>query len=138
MAGADRKHTYKPWPGRHNRKTLPVDTLKDPESGDMGGFPPQTQFVGATAAVLHYKTVSRLVASVAARWIKIPRLGYSDGFCLVTAESAAQEALRAFIALSYILCFELKDTKSERGSRTELRGATSFFVVVGSKYEAQL
>ena len=71
-------------------------------------FIPQTQLFGATAAAPHYKTVSRLTATSAVRWLRIPRLGHFDNFGRVTTESTT----RAFTSLNDILGFELKEEKS--------------------------
>ena len=52
------------------RKKLPVATLKGPKSGWVRGFIPDTQLSDVTAAVLQYFTVSRVAATIAARWVK--------------------------------------------------------------------
>ena len=54
----------------------------DPESG----FVPQTRLFGSTAAALRYNTVSHVVATLTARWLKIPFLGYYDDSGTVAAE----------------------------------------------------
>ena len=116
---------------------LAVVTAEDPESGVSRGSVPHAQLFGVTAAVLRYNTVSRVMATAAARWLKLPRLGYSDDFGMVAAESTVQGALRDFAALN-ILGFELKVTQSEWGTRVEFLGATVTFLIVSDKCEAQL
>ena len=93
--------------------------LKDPASGKMGGFIPKTQLLGATTMVLDYNAVPRVMATLAVRWLRIPCVGYFDDFGVITTESAIEEALRAFTALSQILGFELKVGESECGIRVE-------------------
>ena len=53
--------------------------------------------------MLHYNTVSRVTATMTARWLRVPCLGYFDDFGIVAAESAIRDALRAFTALNDIL-----------------------------------
>ena len=79
----------------------------------MRGFPPKTQVPGATTAVLNYNAVSRVMATVAARWLRIPRMGHFGDFGKISAEPSIEEALRAFTSLNQVLGFELKVEKSE-------------------------
>ena len=65
-----------------------------------------------------------MVATVAVRWLRIPRVGYFDDFGMITPESAIGAALEAFTALNQILGFELKVGKSEWGIRIEFFGVT--------------
>ena len=65
------------------------------------------------AAVLHYNTVSRVMATQAVRWLKIPRLGYSDDFGIVATESTKQDAPRASPALNGLPGFDLKVEDSD-------------------------
>ena len=102
------------------------------------GFAPRTQLFGATAAVLHYNTVSRVLAATAARWLKIPRIGYFGDFGEISAESTVQGALKAFTALNDILFFDLKATKSEWGARIEFLGVAVTIIIVDAECEAQL
>ena len=131
-------------PVSNDHKMLAVVTLKETESGDMGRFglqvvwkqasrirrkeaesslkEPETQLFGATATVLHYDAVSRAIATVAARWLKLPFLGPFGDFGIVATESAMQAAIRAFAAMNGILGFGLKVTKSEWGTRIQFLG----------------
>ena len=104
----------------------------------MGGFGLQTPVSRATAAVLHYETVPRVMATVAVRWIKFPRLGYFGNFGVVPPESTLQDAIRAFAALNDILGLELKVTESEWGARIKFLGLTVFSAMVDLKCVAQL
>ena len=67
----------------------------------------------ATAAALYQTTVLRVMATLAVRWQKAPRLGYFDDFGIIIAESAIRGALRAFAALNEILGFDLRAGESE-------------------------
>ena len=87
---------YKQLPARGDQQSFAVVALKNPTSGRMGGFIPKTQLFGATIAVLNYNTVSRVMATVAARWLEIPRTDNFDDFGTITTESAIQEASKAF------------------------------------------
>ena len=49
MAKADRGDLYEQPPGRNDHKELAVVALEVPESSDMGGPVPQTQFAAAAA-----------------------------------------------------------------------------------------
>ena len=138
MAKADHRDAYKQLPVKEDHKMLAVVTLKEPDTGEMRGFIPQTQLFGATAAVLHYNTVSRVMASLAARWLKIPCMGYFDDFGIITTERAIREALDAFTKMNHILGFELKIEKSDWGTVLEFLGVTITFYVVSSGCEAQL
>ena len=80
MAKADHRDAYKQLPVRDDHKMLAVVTLKEPESGEMRGFVPQTQLFGATAAVRHYNTVSRDVAEMAVSWLRVPCSEHSYDF----------------------------------------------------------
>ena len=62
--------------------------IADPVSGEMSGFIPQTHVFWAAAAVLCSNTDPRVSATVAARWLRIPRLGYFDDFGIVTGWAA--------------------------------------------------
>ena len=95
----------------------------------MRGFIPQTQLFGATAAVLHYNTVSQAMASLAVRWLKIPRLGYFDDFGIITTEMTVREALGAFTKMDRILGLELKIEKSDWGAVSEFLGVTIIFTL---------
>ena len=96
----------------------------------MRGFIPKTQLFGATADALNYKTISRVMATVAARWLKIPRT--------VTTESMIQEALKASTVLNQIFGFDLKEGKSEWGIGIEFLGGAVAFLAIRDKCEAQL
>ena len=110
---ADQKDTYKQLPAEGDYKVLPAATLKDPESGVLRCLVPQTQLFEATAAVLRYNAVSRVTGTVAARWLKIPRLGFLDEFGMLAKESAMQDALWAFTPPGDILSFQRKVVKLE-------------------------
>ena len=120
IAKADHKDAYKQTP-----VLLAAVALKSEESGVLRGFVPQTQLIGA-------------MATVAVRWLKIPRLGYCDDFGITAAESAVQDALRAFAALNDILGFEPKVAKLEWGTRIGFLGVIVTFVIVNDKCEAQV
>ena len=119
MAKADQKDACTQMPARGDREMLAVVLLKDPAPGRTRGFIPQTQLLGATAVVPHYYTVSRVMATMAVRWLKIPRVRHLDDFGTDAAESAIQDALQAFTAMNDSLGCELKIDKSEWGAMLE-------------------
>ena len=94
--------------------------------------------MGATAAVLTYNAVSRVMATMAARCLKIPWLGYFDDFGVITAGSTIQDALGAFAPLNGILGLDLEVKKSEWGAESAFSGVTVHVVVAEGKCEAQL
>ena len=71
-AKADSGYAYIQLPARDGRKMWVVVFPKDPPSGKMRGFIPETQLFGPTAAVLHYNTVLRVMETMAGRWLRIP------------------------------------------------------------------
>ena len=123
---------------RSDQQCSAVVALKDPASGKIRGFIPKTQLFGATAAALDYNTVTRVMATVAVRWLGIPRVGFFDDFGIITTESTIEVALRASAALNQILGFELKAEKSEYGPRIEFLGVTVEFKMIRGECEAQL
>ena len=105
MDAADHKGAHKRLPARDKRKMPVVATLKDPNPGNTRGL-----FI-ATAAVLNFNAVSRAMATIAVRWLRIPRLGYFGDFGAATAASKIQAALPvrpAFTELGEIFGFEPK------------------------------
>ena len=83
MAKADHRGANKQLSTKNNREMLAVAILKGPDSGEIEWFIPQTQLFGATAAVLHYSAVSRVMARIAVRWLKFPFLGYFNDFGII-------------------------------------------------------
>ena len=138
MAKADHRDAYKQLPVRKDQECFAIVTLRDPTSGKLRGFIPKTQLFGATAAVLNYNTVSRVMATIAVRWLGMPCMGYFDDFGIITTESTIKEALQAFTTLNQILGFELKVEKSEFGTRIEFLGVTVDFRMIKEECEAQL
>ena len=107
-------------------------------AGEDKGFFFRTLFFGATAAALHYSTLSQVRSTVAVRWLKIPRVGYFNDFGMITAESRIQDALIAFTVLNQMLGRNLGEAKSEWGIRVDFLGVTVAFATVRNKCEAQL
>ena len=120
------------------RKMLAVAPLGDPESGEIGVSVPQTQLFDPAAAVLHYGAVSRVMATLAARWPNRPRLGYSDDFGMAAAESTVREALRPSTVLNDTLGLELKAATSEWGARIEFLEAAVTSVTANYNCGARL
>ena len=96
----------------------------------MGDFIPQAKWFGSTPAVLHYNEVSRVMATIAVGWLRIPCLGYPDDIGIVAAESAIQGALAAFTDLNDIFGFELRIEAPQRGTQMEFRWVAVRFVAV--------
>ena len=76
MAKADHADAYKQLPVATKDELAAAVTLKGPVGGEWYGFIPHTQLLGSTAAALHYNCLSRVIASLACRVLKIPRVGY--------------------------------------------------------------
>ena len=123
---------------RSDLECFAIVALRDPASGKIRGFVSKTQLFGATAAVLNYNTVSRVMGTMAVRWLGIPCVEYSDDFGIITTESAIKEALRAFTAPNQILGFELKVEISEFGTRIEFSEVAVDFKIIREECEAQL
>ena len=67
LANADQKDAYKQLPVKGDHKMPAVVALKEPSTGQLRGFAPQARPFAATAAVLHYNSVSRVIATMAGR-----------------------------------------------------------------------
>ena len=117
---------------------LAVVVLEGPKSGKMRGVLPRTQPFWATAAVLHHNAVSRRTATLATRWLKLPRLQFLGDCGIVIAESAISDALTPFTALNEILACEPKSEKSRRGARLECFGVSARLLVVEDVCRAHL
>ena len=88
----------------------------------MNGFIPKSQLFGSAAAVLHYNCLSRVIASLACRILKLPCVGYYDDFLIVATRTLIDKALEAFTMLNDLLLVILKKKKSEAGSEIEFLG----------------
>ena len=108
FAKADHSAAYKQLPVCEERKRPAAVSPRDPRSNEEGGFAPQTQLFGATAAALDYNTVSRVMATVAARCLKVVRRGYFGAFGIISIESCVQVALKASTKLNVVLGFDSK------------------------------
>ena len=84
---------------------------------------------GSAAATLHYNCLSRLIASLACRALKLPCVGYYDDFAIVTPRILIDKALEAFTKLNDLLLIILKKKKSEAGRALEFPGVTIHFAI---------
>ena len=64
MVEAGRRDAHEQLPVCAERKMLAVVTLRNPKSGKTSGPGARTRQFGATAAVLHYNAVSRVMATL--------------------------------------------------------------------------
>ena len=94
-----------------NRGQLAANSVRDPQSGGWGSFPPNARPFGGAAAAHQYNCLSRIIAALAIRLLKIPTMGYSDDFGLI-----------AFSEMDEIVGFELNSPKSEWGQAAEFSG----------------
>ena len=138
MAKADRADAYKQLPVTTEDELAAVVTLKDLVDGQWYGFIPRTQLFGSTAAVLHYNCLSRVIASLACRILKIPCVGYYDDFGLILPECLVKDGLGIFTSFNRALLIILKDSKSEFGTLLEFLGLTISFRNDGSPTLASL
>ena len=113
-------------------------TLKDPVDGQWYGFIPRTQLFGSTAAALHYNCLSRVIASLACRVLKIPCVGYYDDFGLILPECLIKDVLGIFTSFNKALMIISKDKKSEYGALLEFLGLTISLRGNGSPIMASL
>ena len=87
---------------------------------------PQTDLFGATAVVPHYATVSRVMAVIVAKWLKMPRVRYLGDFRIMATESTIEHALKAFAPLNEIRCFDQKRGIRMRHDDRMCRGKGEF------------
>ena len=76
MAEAGRADAYRQFPLRTEDELTAAATLRNYQDGLFFGFAPGTQLFGSAAAVLHYNSFSRLVASLICGVLRIPCIGY--------------------------------------------------------------
>ena len=138
MAKADHADAYKQLPVTTKDELAAVVTLKDLVGGQWYGFIPRTQLFGSTAAVLHYNCLSRVIASLACRILKIPCVGYYDDFGIILPECLIKDGLGIFTSFNKALMIILKDSKSEFGALLEFLGLAISFRNDGSPTLASL
>ena len=138
MAKADHADAYKQLPVATKDELAAVVTLKDLVDGQWYGFIPRTQLFGSTAAVLHYNCLSRVIASLACRILKIPCVGYYDDFGIILPECLIKDGLGIFTSFNRALMIILKDSKSEFGTLLEFSGLAISFRNDGSATLASL
>ena len=138
IAKADHADAYKQLPVATKDELAAVVTLKDLVDGRWYGFIPRTQLFGSTAAVLHYNCLSRVIASLACRILKIPCVGYYDDFGIILPECLVKDGLSVFTSFNKALRIILKDSKSEFGTLLEFLGLTISFWNDGSPTLASL
>ena len=110
------------FPLRPGQRGLAAVAFRDPDSGERQAVPPNTQLFGSITAALQYNCLSRIIAALAARRLKIPIAEYFDDFGLATPLPLTEDALLAFTELNRILGFELELSKSEWGQILEFLG----------------
>ena len=138
MAKADHADAYKQLPVTTKDELAAVVTLKDLVDGNWYGFIPRTQLFGSTAAVLHYNCLSRVIASLACRILKIPCVGYYDDFGIILPVCLVKDGLDIFTSFNKALFIILKDKKSEFGTFLEFLGLIISFRNDGSPILASL
>ena len=77
MTKADHADAYKQLPVTTKDEPAAAVTLRHPVDGEWYGFIPHTQLYGSTAAVLHYNCLSRVIASLTCRVLRIPCIRYN-------------------------------------------------------------
>ena len=96
MAKADYADAYKQLPAATKDELAAAVTLRHPVDGLRHGFIPHTQLFGPAAAVLHYDCLSRVIASLTCRALKILCVGYFDDFGIGLPECLVKTALDIF------------------------------------------
>ena len=127
MAKAGRADAYKQLPMEELDELAAAITLKQPRKKKRFGFIPKTQLFGSAAAVLRYNCLSRVLASLACRYLNLPCVGYYDDFAIVAPKLVIDKALQAFTTLRDELFAILKKSKSEAGPNLELLGLAIHF-----------
>ena len=115
MAKTAHADAYRQLPLRKEDELTAVVTSQSPEDGKWYGFIPKTQLFGSTPAIHHYDCLSREIASIACRVLKLPCVGYYDDFAIVAPRILIDKALEAFTKLNDLLLIILKKRKSEAG-----------------------
>ena len=116
MAKADHAEAYKQLPVATRDELAAAVSLKSPADGSRYGFIPRTQLCGSTAALLRYNCLSTVIASLACRALKIPRIGHSDDFGMVAPECLVELGLYTFTGFNEALLIILKEKESEFGA----------------------
>ena len=93
MAKAGHADAYKQLPVTTKNELAAAATLRRPVDGEWYGFIPHTQLFGSTAAALHYNCLSRAIASLTCRMLKIPCIGCYDDFGIISPECLIKNAL---------------------------------------------
>ena len=138
LAKADHADAYKQLPVTTKDELAAAVTLKDPVDGQWYGFIPRTQLFGSTAAALHYNCLSRVIASLACRMLKIPCVGYYDDFGIILPGRLVKDGLGIFASFNQALMIISKDSKSEFGILLEFLGLAISFRNDGSSTLASL
>ena len=84
FARADHRAAYKQLPVCEECERLDVEPLGGPNSIKMRDPILQTQLFGATAAAWIYNSVSRVMAGITARWLKLVRMGCFGDFGIIS------------------------------------------------------
>ena len=129
MAKADHADAYKQLPLKKEDELTAVATLQSPEDEKCYGFIPKTQLFGSAAAVLRYNCLSRVIASLACRVLKLPCVGYCGDFAIAAPRILINEALEASTKLNDLLLIILKKKKSEAGRVLEFLWITIHFAI---------
>ena len=137
FALAGHRAAYKQLPVCEERENPAAGSLRGQKTNKPRCPPTQTQFFGVAAASLNYNTVPWVMATQAARWLKIVRVGYFDDFCTVAKGSRIDEALKAFTQLDAFRDSDLEDEEAERGFEYEFLGATARFSFTENAPEPQ-
>ena len=119
---ADHEAALKQLPLKDDHAKYAVVAVLCPETGQPRYFRSKTLMFGATSSVVHYNAVSRAVASLAARVLGIPIIGYFDDFAGAVQRGLEQEALQLFCWLNRALGFLIKDSKCDSGEEIEFLG----------------
>ena len=80
----------------------------DPHSEAPRSFSPRIQLLGPTAATLRHFTVSRAMATTAARWLRTACVSYFDDIGVVAKRECCVASLQASPELIQISGFGLK------------------------------
>ena len=122
MGETDHGDAYKNLPLLPQGRSLAAVTLVCHLDGKRYYFLTPTQLFGSISAVLQYHCLSRIIASLAVRLLKIPVMGYYDDVGIINPLELIGEALFSFTDLNRIVGFKMKPKKTLAGQILEFLG----------------
>ena len=124
---ADHADAFSRFPLKEEAELAVVVTPLNPIDGRQFGFILRRQLFGSAATGLHYNCVSRAIASLAFRYLKIPRIGYYRYYWIVAPRPLIKLALKSCARFSGVLVIVHEKLKSAAGPMLEFSPLTQSF-----------